>query len=249
MRGALRQMAHDAIVAAATLAGNNVFLPRDWPTNSAKMPNVSIQTPREDKANRTGRNGPPFFRTTSWLQLRVQVSGGDPAQVESDLETLVDQVEAAVMGLIILPPQQFEQIVQGQYEMTLSAEADKHYGEAVLLFGFEYPERFAAVLTAELDGLDVTVADGPVLTLATAAPTANGSAVLNFGSVPPAIVPGLTLADATTGGVIPPGSEVQSVTATTVTMTKTAIGGGVLAGDVIQFAGALLAEDTIDLPT
>lgn len=254
MRGQLRQLAHDALVAAPTLAGNNVFLPRDWPTNSGTMPNISVQTPKEHKTPRSGRNGPPLFTTTCWLQLRCQVAANDPVTVETNLETLIDQAEAVVMGLLILPQvppgggaaqQLFQQILQGEYEIDLSSDGSQHTGVATLMYGFEYPERFAPTISADLDGLNIVAADGavPAVLLATSAATAAGNAVLTFAAaVPGAIVPGLAVFDATTAGAVQLGSEVQSVSGPTVTLTKTAIGSGVAAGDTIVFSGPLLAQ-------
>lgn len=252
LRGQLRTLAHDALVTAATLAGANVFLPRDWPTNSATMPNISVQTPDEQKQS-VGRNGPPQFTTTVWLQLRCQVAGTDAGQVESDLETLADQAELVIMGLVIVAPQFVQQVRETQYKFEVSAEGALHTGEAILLFAVEYRERFDAVLSDTLGGLDVTVAQGPALAILPASgATAAGSAVLQFASpLPDAIAQRQLVWNRTTDGVLQLGSLVQSFDAVagTVTLTKTAIGSGVGQGDEIEFTGPVLATLTIDIPS
>jgi hypothetical protein len=75
----------------------------------------------------------------------------------------------------------------------------------------------------------------PTVSLTTNAATAAGSATLNFAAVPAGILVGMTIADLTTGSVIPSGTTVRSKTATTVVMSQNAIGAGVGNGDSIQF--------------
>ena len=70
--------------------------------------------------------------------------------------------------------------------------------------------------------------------LTTSAATAAGNPTLTFVAVPPAIVPGMEIADLTNTSVIPDGTFVQSTTATTVVMNQNAAGAGVGNGDSIQ---------------
>jgi hypothetical protein len=75
--------------------------------------------------------------------------------------------------------------------------------------------------------------------LTTSASTAFGSNVLTFTTVPSTIVVGQSVVDfAEFPTVIPAGTTVIAKTATTVTMSATATGGGVPAGDVIWFDGS-----------
>jgi hypothetical protein len=103
----------------------------------------------------------------------------------------------------------------------------------------------------------------PVNQIRASAPTPSGSNILTFASVPSTIAIGQFLVDVTTSGAIPlgttvigktaaggttfmfdfttsgaipPGTIVVGTTATTVTMSATATGGGVLSGDQIAFA-------------
>jgi hypothetical protein len=76
-------------------------------------------------------------------------------------------------------------------------------------------------------------ANGPVGV--TSATTASGNAVLHFTATPVGVAIGAYVTDSTTGGVIPSGTKVQSVTATTVTMNANATAGGVGSGDTILF--------------
>lgn len=155
-RGELRLLVQQALLAAGTLAGPNVFLPRDWPLNSAKMPALLLQTPRERKESR-GRSGIPQYETTTWLEVRGQTNGEDPVQVETDLETLADQVELVMMGFVVGPPQQLEEIAAVETEFALSADGKRHLGEAVLRFALQYPESFVPSVPDNLLEVDITV--------------------------------------------------------------------------------------------
>lgn len=72
-------------------------------------------------------------------------------------------------------------------------------------------------------------------TLTATAATAAGNAILTFASVPGSIVAGLPVYDLTTPGVIPAGTTVLSVTATTVTLSANVAGAGVGKLDTISF--------------
>ena len=76
----------------------------------------------------------------------------------------------------------------------------------------------------------------PTASLTTNGATAAGNATLNFAAVPATILVGMTIADLTTGSVIPAGTTVRSTTATTVVMSQNATGAGVANGDSIQFS-------------
>jgi hypothetical protein len=76
-------------------------------------------------------------------------------------------------------------------------------------------------------------------TLVTNAPTAAGSNVLNFAAVPAWVIAGMEAHDLGLDQAdIQPGSVVQSITATTVTISKPTTGSGIASGDVVGFAVA-----------
>lgn len=155
-RGQLRSLAQSALLAAGTLAGNNVFLPRDWPLNSTKMPAILLQTPTERKESR-GKSGIPQFEAVTWLQVKCQLDGDDPGTVESNIETLADQVELALLGLAVGPPQIIDQIAAIETEMSLTAEGKRHIGEAILRFAVQYPEDYVPTAPDRLAEVDITL--------------------------------------------------------------------------------------------
>jgi hypothetical protein len=75
-----------------------------------------------------------------------------------------------------------------------------------------------------------------LVALTTNGTTAAANATLHFTAVPAAILPGMVIADLTTGAVIPSGTTVVSKTATTVVMSQNATGAGVGNGNSIQFS-------------
>ena len=83
----------------------------------------------------------------------------------------------------------------------------------------------------------ILVAPGSVPGVPTVASTPNGSALLQFSSVPSIVGGGTSIADLTSGSVIPGGTTISTSTTTTVTMSATATGAGVALGDTIQFGG------------
>ncbi len=254
LRGQLRDLAVNALLAAGTLAGTNVFRWRDTATTPATMPNVAVRTPREAKEDETDGNGPPRFTTTTWLECRCQVDNTDAVKAEADLETLVDQVEDVILGIVVGPPQYVKRVSAVDYEMELSSQGARHFGEAILRFGFEYRESYSPTLTASLKTVAITVAPAasPALVLVTTGATAAGGAVLSFGTgnVPATVVPGLAVGDLT-AGAIAIGTIVASVNlaAGTVTLNANVIAPGVALGDSIVFAGPIQAQADIIIPS
>jgi len=78
------------------------------------------------------------------------------------------------------------------------------------------------------------IASGGLVKMTTNAATSSGT-VLNFASVPAAIVPGVVVEDLTAPGAIAPGTTVAATSATTVTLSAAVAGAGVGNGDQIAF--------------
>lgn len=84
--------------------------------------------------------------------------------------------------------------------------------------------------------------------VATNGATAAGNNTLSFAAVPSWVKEGMVIGNATTAGVIPPGTIVTGTTATTVTMSNNATGAGVGNGDEIVFASVPVFGTTEDSP-
>jgi hypothetical protein len=95
-RAGLRDLALAALQAAGTLAGLAVYTAKTFPTDPVELPMLILQTPIERKES-LGRNGPPSFTTVMHLAVNARVTGTSEAAIETDLDTLCSQVEAALL--------------------------------------------------------------------------------------------------------------------------------------------------------
>lgn len=146
----------------ATGAGQNVFAPRDWPSQPDQLPSIFIDVPSEDKES-LGRNGAPQFTVTATIPIVLRVtskaSAGDAGAVAvlAAMAALRRQVEVAVinaapiMGLL----QQYPFV---RAQMKVTAEGEQHIGECQMLVGMEFyqgPEDFAQPVTTPLEELAI----------------------------------------------------------------------------------------------
>src|SRR5579872_2450516 len=85
-----------------TIAGQSVFMPRDWPVQQIDVPIIKISPPEEDKES-TGRAG-INFETTCTVELILEVSAkaesddAAAAKVLTALAMFQREVELAVIG-------------------------------------------------------------------------------------------------------------------------------------------------------
>lgn len=144
-RGALRAVVLTAIASADTIiASDNLFAEYDWPATTASEPMLSVTVRRWGYEDRTQGIGAPQF----WAQYRVGVeiraaqndeNGTGRALLVDQLDTLSDQIDAALMGIIVNPPgsQAFRRIVRVDGEMAIDASGGQHQGSLDLSYVFE----------------------------------------------------------------------------------------------------------------
>jgi hypothetical protein len=149
----LRELVIAALKAANTLAGANVFAPRDTPLASSELPAIMVDDQREDSESR-GNAGFPAFLTTAILLVEAKVERETSEAVKADLSTLRRQIKVAILTDWSIVAS-VEQVVGVRTETAISAEGKKHVGELRMQFAFRYPEDFEPVITDQLDGLDV----------------------------------------------------------------------------------------------
>ncbi|RKE35292.1 hypothetical protein B0G76_1353 [Paraburkholderia sp. BL23I1N1] len=152
------------VVPGATAAGTNVFSPRTWATWDGTYPMLLVQTPDEDGQS-WGPHGPPAFTVTTTLRVtaRAQAAAqtGDlaAAVVEEQLETLREQIKAA---LINYPPLMslLQQYPFFRSTIQPSGEGQSPIGTLTLDVGLEFvqgPYDFYQAATVPLTGVDLTV--------------------------------------------------------------------------------------------
>lgn len=156
-----RAQVRDAILAAIragnTLAGKAVFGPRDWPTAASRLPCVIGETPPRERMTAIVK-GPPFFETRAVIPVTARVKGNTVTDVDTQIETLVAQIKAAVFAWQPLRDM-IEQIASVEIHTELTSEAREHLGEVSFYFEVEFPERYEPAQGVPLSGVDITVTD------------------------------------------------------------------------------------------
>ncbi|NYH21388.1 ATP-binding protein [Paraburkholderia bryophila] len=162
----LRDIAVQALI-STTDAAANVFSPRDQPSWDGEYPVLFVTVDDEDGQS-FGRSGSPAFTVTATLRVEARAespgaaSDAGAAALRVQLETLRDQIKAAVINYSGLMPllQQFPffrtRFVPGP------PEAEQHVGSAVVEIGMEFvqgPEAFYQASGTPLQGIDVTVVE------------------------------------------------------------------------------------------
>lgn len=141
-RNQLRDLAVQGLIAAQTLAGSNVFAPRDWPTNGSIYPSILVQAYRERKESRAKGSQLPQFIATVILSIegRLQVMGTEAAAgtAQSQLDTLIWQIESAVLcNQSIL--QSINRVSFVDMDSGVTASGREHIAQVQLNFGLELP--------------------------------------------------------------------------------------------------------------
>jgi hypothetical protein len=162
-RGALRETAQSVLINLPTIADQNVLIEADWPAVQ-RFPAISVNARRWRYEDRTTGTGRPQFWSTIWLTVECRVArtdeGGSGRQsMIDDLDALSDQVEGAMAGFIVGPPQLFRRLSSIDGGMDISAEGDRHIGALTLHFGFEYANDAEIDITTKLEQIRIAVVD------------------------------------------------------------------------------------------
>jgi hypothetical protein len=137
MRETLRELTVTALSAANTLAGDNIYSPGDWPTNSDTMPAILVNANKEHKES--GSRAQPNFTVTSFIEIEAKVLANSGEKARADLTQLCGQIEYAILtnyNIIIL----LQQISSVDIEVKYNSDSGKHIGHAKLDFGMEFFE-------------------------------------------------------------------------------------------------------------
>lgn len=162
---------HDAIVAAETAAGEQVYRPGDWPSQVGVYPIVKMRLVSEDRQS-PGASGAPQFTTVATIRIIAEVS--EPAQLdnagataaETALWQLKRQIDVAVVNSYPFEGM-VQQILSMRSQLAFNSDSATHLAgiqiDLALAF-YEGPESFAPVETADLDEVDVTLS-GPAASI------------------------------------------------------------------------------------
>ena len=142
LRAQLRETAIAAVKAAQTMALNQVFSPRDWPTNSSNYPCVLVRASRDSKVS--ANKGMPQFTTTVTLSVIGRVEDKSECKAEDLIEEFADQLENAILtNYALITAVQCVASVTSSSQVT--AEGERHIGEVQIDFDLEAFEVFDLV--------------------------------------------------------------------------------------------------------
>lgn len=159
----IRKLTVAALKAGGTDAGDRVYTPRDWPTNSDDYPALLVQTPFDHKHS-MGRNAPQFTSvTTVRITGRVEAFDTETASgallAEEALERLREQVERAVINSYELT-RQTQQYREIRSTIDVDAGGEGHIGQLLYEIDVEYfqgPDDFFPVESTPLEGIDLRI--------------------------------------------------------------------------------------------
>lgn len=160
----IRTLVVTALKAAQTDAGERVYSPRDWPTNSPDYPILLVQTPYDQKDSQ-GRNAPQFLSvTTVRITGRVEAFDTESAstgamQAEMAVESLREQIDRAVINSYELT-RQTQQYRQVRSTIDVDSTGGSHIGQLLYEIDIEYfqgPEDFYPIHTDQLLGIELTI--------------------------------------------------------------------------------------------
>lgn len=164
----LLDLSHAAVIAANTMAGDNIFRPGDWPTQPGQYPIGKMRLVKEDRISQ-GRSGPQSFTTTAHIQMSLAVS--EPAQLddagataaEAKLWAFKREVEIAIVNSMPLATA-IQQISMMRSQLQFLGQGGEHLAGVQMDIAFEYyegPENFAPVDADDIEEFDVTASSFP----------------------------------------------------------------------------------------
>jgi hypothetical protein len=136
-------------VQGRTVAGQNVYAPRDWPSTRDLYPMIKVGSFTEDKES-LGNNAPQF-NTTTTIRLTCTLSAlpkpNDQGAVDAQIALGIWQreIERAVINNPILWKAGLQEFVSVRSASKVAQEGSTHLGELTMDFGLKFyqgPEDF-----------------------------------------------------------------------------------------------------------
>lgn len=163
----IRASAVETLKAYGTDADESVYSPRDWPIQSGQFPVIIVRTPSEKKSASNPRYGPPEFDSAITLTAVCLVESVTEADAEEQLEQLSVQIENAILtNAQFLKENEIQQVTSVETAMKVTADGERHIGEAVVVFSLEVHQLFepeidavGRVINKELSLVDTVITD------------------------------------------------------------------------------------------
>lgn len=145
----IRASAVETLKAYDTDAGESVYSPRDWPAQSGQYPLIVVRTPSEKKVASNPRYGPPEFNSAIVLTAVCLVESVSEEDAEDQLEQLSVQIERALLtNAEFLYANEIQQVSAVETAMKVTADGERHIGEAVVVFHLEVHQLFEPEIDA-----------------------------------------------------------------------------------------------------
>jgi len=123
-----------------TISGVTVYSPGDWNLTAPKLPAIKLRQGKDHKES-LGDIGETQFKTTSFFEIRLEVSAKSGEAALLSLETYGALIEEAIFKSIPL-----RSITQDfpicSTETDVTADGALHFGGLSIQLGIQYPEVF-----------------------------------------------------------------------------------------------------------
>jgi hypothetical protein len=145
-----------ALKAANTEAGQSVFSPGDWPTNSETMPAILVTAIHERKESMT--RAQPNFTTTASIMVDARLQANNEGDAQEKLDLISDQIEQAILTNYNLI-QAVQQVAFVETTAKVNSENGTHIAQVVMIFGLEFfqsqEDYYAPVAPTQVDEVAV----------------------------------------------------------------------------------------------
>ena len=159
-----RQVLRDGAIAmlkqAATLAGDQVSREQAVPSSDTALPLLAVYVPLEHKTS-ISEGGAPLFRAALTLHIEVRVASADPVQVVTDLDTLVDHVQIALLSnpdfMRTRKGWPIEYVTEVVVRTEIDGTGEIYIGKGVVSFVITYRDEYSPEMLHELRRIVVNV--------------------------------------------------------------------------------------------
>lgn len=159
-RQTLRDTAIAMLKAANTLAGDQVSKEQAAPSPEAGLPLLAVYVPLEHKTS-ISEGGDPLFRAALTLHIEARVANADPVQVVTDLDTLVDQAQVALLSnpdfLRRRPGWWVEYVTEIVVRTEVDGSGETYIGKGLIALTITYRDEYKPMLPDELQRIVMTI--------------------------------------------------------------------------------------------
>jgi hypothetical protein len=159
-----RQVLRDGVIAmlkaANTIAGDQVRREQAVPTPDTALPLLAVYVPLEHKT-KLSEGGAPLFSAALTLHVEARVGNADQDQAATDLDTLVDQAQIAILCNPDFMRSRPEWPIEYVTEMVVRTEIDgtgqTYIGKGLVSLTITYRDEYPPTLPDDLQRIVMQV--------------------------------------------------------------------------------------------